>query len=168
MPLAIWHVTNPIVCRKSPPELQTNANTTHNWYVHSTQHTRVPYVIGTTVKDVTKFNKILTSAKLKHAHTCTHTHIYSTCLFLRETLSLELNGGEVVIGQFCFSFVYSVPNTPKMDFLCYSRCVSLWQGGKSDSRGNRLMGWKSKRISESINTRETTDREIEPTFQWHC
>lgn len=40
-----------------------------------TAHTRVPYVIGATVKDVTKFNKILTSAKLKHAHTCTHTHI---------------------------------------------------------------------------------------------
>lgn len=41
-----------------------------------TQHTlEYAYVIGTTVKDVTKFNKILTSAKLKHAHTCTHTHI---------------------------------------------------------------------------------------------
>lgn len=141
MPLAIVHVTNHIVCRKSPPELQTNAHTTHNRYI-GTQYTHSynTFVIGTTFKDVTKFNKILTYAKLKHAfemsqftrffntnvfththtnfkcmhtymhthtlsactHTCSHkhtkiytcTHIYSTCLFLSETPTLELNGGD--------------------------------------------------------------------------
>lgn len=93
----------------------------------------------------------------------THTHIYSTCLFLRETLSLELNGGEVVIGQFCFSFVYAeVPNIPKMDFLCYSRFVCLCDRVKKVTVEG--IEWWAGKARESINTQETTDREIEPTF----